>query len=243
MFAGYDPFKALLPARIYRLLMPGVLHRGVRRLADLLPISRKNMSFDFKLKRFLAGLSYAPPFWNPVWLAPIEPRDMGDFLEQPAAVADVYEEALTFYTRFYLQDDVLMKVDRAAMMNGLETRAAFLDNDLVDFCARLPSRFKFRHGRGKYLLRRAFRGLIPDAILERHKKGFGIPVSRWLRELPASADDHLPNRIARAANRLRKEHLEGAGEHRLALWSCLSLAHHLGAMQRLESGSMTAGLT
>jgi asparagine synthase (glutamine-hydrolysing) len=258
MFAGYDPFKALLPARIYRLLVPRALHRGIRRLVDLLPISRRNMSFDFKLKRFLAGVSYAPPFWNPVWLAPIEPKDMAELLAQPAAVEEVYEEALrcwnedgradpidrtlTFYTRFYLQDDILMKVDRAAMMTGLETRAAFLDNDLVAFCERLPSRFKFAQGRGKYLLRRAFRGVVPDAILERRKKGFGIPVSRWLRELPVSRGDDIPGLMKGAAKRLFEEHVVGTHDHRLALWSCLSLERHFDAMRCAENDPMTAGI-
>lgn len=257
MFAGYDPFKALLPARIYAALVPRGVHRGVRRLAELLPISRKNMSFDFKLKRFLSGLSYPQPFWNPVWLAPIEPRDMADFLQQPASMEEVYQDALAcwdenpradpidrtlaFYTRFYLQDDILMKVDRAAMMHGLETRAAFLDNDLVDFCARLPNRFKFRHGRGKILLRRAFRGIIPDGLLERRKKGFGVPTSRWLQDLPAAGSSHLPGARAGGVERLQREHLDGTGDHRLALWSSLSLAHHWGAMQRGESGVVTAG--
>jgi asparagine synthase (glutamine-hydrolysing) len=155
------------------LLAPGAANRGLRRLADLLPLSRRNMSFDFKLRRFLGGLSYPMPLWNAVWLSPVEPRDMGALLTEPVPVEDVYSEALecwestggtvidrtlAFYTRFYLQDDVLMKADRASMMNGLETRAAFLDNDLVAFCARLPARFKFAHGRGKHLLRRAQRG-------------------------------------------------------------------------------------
>jgi asparagine synthase (glutamine-hydrolysing) len=128
------------------------------------------------------------------------------------------------------------------MMNGLETRAAFLDNDLVAFCERLPSRFKFRQGRGKYLLRRAFRDVIPDAVMARRKKGFGIPSSRWLRELPEPDGRYLPSRVAGAARRMHKAHVDGTSDHRLALWSCLSLGCHLGAMQRAGSGQMTAGL-
>jgi len=256
LFAGYDPFKALLPARLYAHLAPGIAHRGLRRLADLLPISRANMSFDFKLKRFLSGLSYRAPFWNPVWLAPVEPKDMVELLEAPASIEQVYSEALecweaapagslidrtlAFYTRFYLQDDILMKVDRAAMMNGLETRAAFLDNDLVDFCARLPSRFKFAQGRGKHLLRRALRGVVPDAILDRPKKGFGVPISRWLRELPPPEDSIAAFRPG-AFNRLWQEHRDGVKDNRLALWSGLSLHHHLAGMRRMQEARVTAG--
>jgi asparagine synthase (glutamine-hydrolysing) len=257
LFAGYDPFKALLPARLYAQLVPGIAHRGLRRLADLLPISRRNMGFDFKLKRFLSGVSYKSPFWNPVWLAPVDPKEMGELLQESVSIEEVYSEALecweatpgdnlidrtlVFYTRFYLQDDILLKVDRAAMMNGLETRAAFLDNDLVDFCARLPSRFKFAQGRGKHLLRLALRGVVPDTILDRPKKGFGVPISRWLRELPPPQDDGVTDLRAGALNRLWQDHAAGRNDNRLALWSGLSLHHHLAAMQRMRAPTVTAG--
>jgi asparagine synthase (glutamine-hydrolysing) len=245
-----------MPARIYAQLVPGTVHRGFRRLADLLPISRRNMSFDFKLKRFLGGLSYPPAFWNPVWLAPVEPKDMADLLADPADIEEVYSEALacwerapranlidrtlSFYTQFYLQDDILLKVDRAAMMNGLETRATFLDNDLVAFCERLPARFKFANGRGKHLLRLALRNTVPDAVLERPKKGFGVPISRWLSELPAPRDDFAGTKPGAFA-RLRQEHATGAADHRLALWSGLSLQQHLAGMERVRGTTITAG--
>jgi asparagine synthase (glutamine-hydrolysing) len=248
MFGGYDPFKALLPARLYAALVPGGMHRGLRRFADLLPISRGNMAFDFRVKRFLRGLSYPAPYWNPVWLSPIEPDDMAEVLNQPARVEEVYSEALEcwesaagsslvdrtlqFYTRFYLTDDVLMKVDRAAMMNGLETRAIFLDNDLVDFCRRLPARFKYHKGIGKYLLRRALRGIIPDEVLNRPKKGFGVPISRWLREIVPPDLDALPQMHPGSGGRLWQRHVEGKADERLALWCCLSLHHHLEGMRR-----------
>ena len=175
LFAGYDPFVALNPASLYHALVPRGLHRGLRRLADLLPISAKNMSYDFKVRRTLMGLSYPPAMWNPIWLAPIEPALMNELFEAPLSAEDLYEEAialwnsgesigdqtLEFYTNYYLQDDILMKVDRAAMMVSLESRAVFLDNDLVEFCRCLPYRFKYRYGVRKYLLKKALAPLLP----------------------------------------------------------------------------------
>ena len=64
------------------------------------------------------------------------------------------------------------------MMVSLESRAVFLDNDLVEFCRRLPYRFKYRNGTRKYLLRKALAPLLPREVLMRRKKGFGIPMSR-----------------------------------------------------------------
>ncbi|MGH7191783.1 MAG: asparagine synthetase B family protein, partial [Acetobacteraceae bacterium] len=187
LFAGYDPFKALSPARLYQKLVPRGLHRGLQRLVDLLPNSTRNMSLDFRLRRALLGLSYRPCLWNPVWLSPVDPRFMQELWAEPLRAEELYEEAidcwqsaahldildrsLEFYTNFYLPDDILFKVDRATMLNSLESRAVFLDNDLVEFCRRLPGRFKYRNGERKYLLKRALRGIVPAVALARPKKG------------------------------------------------------------------------
>jgi asparagine synthase (glutamine-hydrolysing) len=87
--------------------------------------------------------------------------------------------ALDFTT--YLPGSVLTKVDRASMAHGLEVRPPLLDDALVDFAFSLPPRHKLRGRRGKYLLKRAARGKIPDAVIDRPKKGFGIPLGAWLR--------------------------------------------------------------
>jgi asparagine synthase (glutamine-hydrolysing) len=243
LFAGYDPFKALAPAQLYYKLVPHSMHRGVRRLADLLPISTRNMSLDFKLRRALAGISYPPAVWNPVWMAPLEPSDMREVFDAPVSYDDLYDEAISlwegdphkdfvdrtleFFTTFYLQDDILFKADRAAMMSSLEPRAIFLDNDLVEFCCRLPNRFKIRNGERKYLLKKAMRRYLPASILSRPKKGFGIPLSKWLRELgsPASAVPLI--RPAAVAHRW-SEHRSNKADHRLFLWTFLSLKLWLG---------------
>jgi len=247
LFAGYDPFKALGPARLYQYLVPRGLHRGLRRLADLLPISTRNMSLDFKLRRTLMGLSYPPEMWNPVWLAPAEPAEIAELFEEPMRAEDLYEEAISlwsgggslgdrtleFYTNYYLQDDILMKVDRAAMMVSLESRAVFLDNDLVEFCRRLPYRFKYRNGTRKYLFRKALAPLLPSEVLARRKKGFGIPIAKWLRATPGFSA--MPSRtdLVRAAPIERRwaEHRGGRADHRMALWGWLALQQTISAGQ------------
>lgn len=240
LFAGYDPFRALMPAQHYHRLVARPLHRGFRRLADLLPISQRNMSWDLKLRRTLMGLSYPPSLWNPVWTAPVEPDAMKDLFYQPLSIDDIYGDAmalweedprksfidktLEYYTNFYLQDDILMKVDRATMMTSLESRAIFLDNDLVAFCQRLPARFKYRSGQRKYLLKRAIAPLLPSAIAQRPKKGFGIPVAAWLRSLappqPLAVVDGIDGSVIESAWRA---HRAGERDHRFLLWCWLSL--------------------
>ena len=239
LFAGYDPFRALAPARLYRRLVPRPLHRGLRCLADLMPVSARNMSWDFKLRRALTGLSHPERLWNPVWMAPVEPDSMADLFHAPLAVEEVYSEAirlweedprkslvdrtLEFFTNLYLPDDILMKVDRASMMNSLESRAVFLDNDVVEFCRRLPAHFKYRDGERKYLLRRAMAPLLPAAVVARRKKGFGIPAASWLRALPPAPATAVPGVNAGWIDRAWRAHRSGAADHRLALWCWLSL--------------------
>ena len=241
LFGGYDPFKALKPAALYQRLMPPGLHTMARGMADYLPVSAANMSFDFKVRRMLKGLSHRPALWNPVWMAPLDPGEIAALFDDPLPGEDLYSEAialwdragagddidrtLEFFTNLYLQDDILTKSDRAAMMVGLETRAVFLDNDLVAFCQRLPNRFKFRNGKGKYLLRKALREQIPDNILDRPKKGFGIPLNRWLRELPPVKAASVAGMKQAEIERMWAEHRSGRRDHRLFLWSLLSLQY------------------
>ena len=92
--------------------------------------------------------------------------------------------------RYYLQDNLLYKVDRMSMAHSLEVRPPFLDHRLIEFAARLPERFKIRGARQKFLLRKTMRRRIPESILSRPKAGLDIPAHEWFRGplLPLLAD-------------------------------------------------------
>jgi len=83
--------------------------------------------------------------------------------------------------RFYMHDDILVKLDRASMAVSLEVRSPFLDPSVVEFAWRLPLRFKVRDGIGKYILRKLMNRYIPEALTNRPKMGFAMPVAEWLR--------------------------------------------------------------
>lgn len=237
MLAGYGPFKALKLARRYQSVIPGAVHGAIRALSGLLPVRHYYMSTDFKIKRFLRGLSYPEALWNPVWLGPLEPSELTGLFEVPIRVEEVYEEAikvweecdsdsdidrtLSFYTRLYLPDNILVKMDRASMMNSLEVRSPFLDIDLVNFFSRLPREFKFRNGVSKYLLRNLAKSLLPPRILNRSKQGFAIPLGEWFRKRHLQISDISPvgSQNQRYIQSMVQSHVDGRADNRLFLWN------------------------
>lgn len=130
----------------------------------------------------------------------------------------------------YLPDDILVKVDRAAMSVSLETRAPLLDHQVARFAWALPARAVVRNGHGKWLLRRVLDRYIPSALIERPKAGFGMPVARWLRtDLRDWAEDLLNERKLRCqgflapepVRRMWDEHLAETHDHHSRLWTVL----------------------
>ena len=241
MFAGYDPFQALGPTTLYARLVPPSLHGLLQRMAGLLPRSDRNLSFDFKVRRWLRGANQRPALWNPMWMGALDPEEISELFGEATTAEDLYSEAISqwegrasnnpidrtleFFTNFYLQDDILVKADRASMLVSLEVRSPFLDRDLVDFARRLPADMKYRGGQRKYLLKRAVRDLLPGEIISRPKKGFGIPLTAWLRDMPAPAKGVVPFIDEDWLARRWEQHRTGQADHRHALW-CWKALHH-----------------
>ena len=127
----------------------------------------------------------------------------------------------------YLPEDVLTKVDRMSMAHSIESRVPILDNQVIDFAATLPARFKIKNGRRKHVLKEALRPLLPPGILDRRKQGFGIPLGTWFRGgLTGLFSEVLESPRARQrgyfepafVSRLLKEHLAGRRDQTLRLW-------------------------
>jgi asparagine synthase (glutamine-hydrolysing) len=184
-------------------------------------------------------------------MAPATAADIEALLETKVRPEELYEEAITlweanpkldnvdrtleFFANFYLQDDILTKVDRASMMVSLETRAIFLDNDFVEFCQKLPYHFKYRHGKRKYLLRKAMSRFLPASTLDRRKKGFGIPLAKWLKTLDAGGWPDVSGVSSTTAGRWWEEERSGRSARRIALWTWLSLKYWADGQIRLKA--------
>ncbi|MDE2382835.1 MAG: asparagine synthase (glutamine-hydrolyzing), partial [Xanthomonadaceae bacterium] len=109
------------------------------------------------------------------------PPNLLDQREDWPKFADPAQRMMALDALTYLPGDILTKVDRAAMAVSLETRAPFLDRDVVEFAWILPMHMKLRDGKGKWLLRQLLDRHVPRALIERPKQGFGIPLDAWLR--------------------------------------------------------------
>ena len=241
LFAGYDTFAALPLAEAYSAAVPQVVHRGMLRLANLLPLSDSNLSFDFKLRRALRGLSHEEALWHAAWLAPVDIEGLSSLFGEDFSAENIYapvlehwsessasyrrDRALEYYVDFYLQGDILTKLDRSSMQFSLEVRTPFLDRDLAEFCASLPYTAKHAFGVRKRLLRRVASELLPPAVLQRRKKGFGIPISNWLRALsrPELETAALLGLDPRFLDRAWSEHKQRRRDHRGLLWAWICL--------------------
>jgi asparagine synthase (glutamine-hydrolysing) len=252
LLAGYPTFQADLLARGYDRAPPAI-DRLLRRVVERLPVSTANFSRDFKARQFLRGADLAGVARHQAWLGSFLPSEAlaavsADVREQAAredpladlviranaaGAADPSDRLLWFYCRYYLEGDILVKVDRATMAASLEARAPFLDEDVVRFACRVAPGLRMRGLKTKVLLKRAMRGRLPKAVLDRPKKGFGIPVARWLKaELrPLLLDLLGPGPVRRSGlldantvDRLIREHLAGRRDHRKPLWTLLMLA-------------------
>lgn len=244
LLAGYPTFEAERAAGWFRRLPKPARTLAGAAVAQL-PVDHRNFSLDFKLKQFLRGAAEPPPLAHQRWLGSFSGMELARLLVEPPALdveaehldraaalaaRDPLTRSLLIYQDTYLPEDILYKVDRASMACGLEVRAPFLDAALVDAVAMLPAHYKYGRGRTKRLLKRAAAGRLPAGVLDRPKKGFGIPVARWLRGPLTGLLDQLlgPERLARQGlfrpeevARAIAEHRAGVRDHRKPLWTLL----------------------
>lgn len=170
------------------------------------------------------------------WRGPLPLRNVDEpatYLSQPEKwprLKHFSERMMAVDTESYLPQDILVKVDRAAMASSLETRLPFLDLRLMEFAWRLPMHQKIRHGKGKWIMRQLLSRYVPETLWDRPKQGFAVPIEHWLRgPLKDWAEDLLaPEKLAKDGlldpkpiRQLWDRHLKG---HNLqyALWNILT---------------------
>jgi asparagine synthase (glutamine-hydrolysing) len=190
LWAGYPTYKAHRWAHYYDLFPAFVRQRAIDPIVRKLPLRDGYQSFEWKAKRFALRWDDDPGLRHLRWMSNLDLPELhqaiptlADFspeLHPDAHIADL-NDVLALDLATYLPGSVLTKVDRASMAHGLEVRPPLLANELVDFAFSRDSSCKLHRGTSKWLLKRAVSRLLPPEIIHRRKKGFAIPLARWLR--------------------------------------------------------------
>ena len=242
LFGGYDAYQAQALA-VKLGWMGDALMPALAGVASALPPTEKKKGLVNKVKRFSAGAATAPAdLGHYRWMVYLSAKNKARLYRQGLRDAlgahDVYapvREALGRFSQddvlnrqlyadlsLYLADDILVKVDRMSMAPSLETRAPFLDGDLMELAFSMPGDLKVRNGERKWILKQAMQDVLPEPILNRRKEGFSIPMKNWLRrELQPLMRDLLSrDRLARrglfdadVVDGLMHEHVAGKENH------------------------------
>lgn len=244
LFAGYDPFLAQRFARYLDVLFKPAFFKYSKKIADMLPATENNLDLGFILKRFFMGMQYPSHLRHNIWMSILGPQQLNSVFQKQFILENLYKEVVAYdricqneeegdrliyiWIRTYLQDGILTKIDRATMSVSLEARCPFLDKDFIQFVAKIPSRFKYQ----KYILKKAMEKVLPKNIIYRKKKGFGIPLTKWLKgELRELLEEYTsPTRLeqwgidTKVANQIKQEHLVGKQDNRLFLWALIVLS-------------------
>ncbi len=273
LFGGYNRYVltrnvwsrlSLLPVDLRRILSRAVLAvspRGINALATVLQpflpsVAQAGWSGD-KLHKGASVLTSSSvdelyrglvSHWSDPAMLVLHAHEPPTMLTEPTLqprLSDPIERMMALDLLTYLPDDILTKVDRAAMGVSLETRVPFLDHRVVEFACQLPLRMKLRDGLGKWALRNVLYRHVPREMIERPKHGFGVPIDSWLRgPLRDWAEDLLSERrlqqegyFAPAPIRRRwREHLSGSRDGHYHLWDVLMFQAWLAEERGRSSG-------
>jgi len=252
LFGGYPTYMGARLADYY-LKIPGVLRSQVfNRLRRFLPVSSTAVPKGLFLQRFLSHAEKNPAERHHIWFGMFNPAELDqlfspDWAGPRPASRDIFcplervlegaqfdetlSEMLYLDFRLYLEDNLLVKIDRASMACSLELRTPFLDHRLIEFAEGLPGDLKVRRFQLKYLLKKTVERWLPREIVYRQKRGFSVPIASWMRnELRPLVDETLgEEKLGRLGlfnvafvRRLLTEHWTGKADHRKTLWTLFS---------------------
>lgn len=195
LFGGYLTYRADRLAQHLR-RFPAGSRRFALACLRRWPVSDDKISLEYMAKRFVEGSLLPPEHAHIYWNGTFSAAQKLQLLEQPlpGALESILGELrqklssgddlaayLWFDQKYFLPDDILMKVDRMSMAHAVEARPALLDHRIVEFVAKLPPSFKIRSSRQKWILKELMQDKLPASVLNRKKTGLDIPAHEWLR--------------------------------------------------------------
>jgi len=223
LFGGYPTYLGHKAAAAW-LRLPAPVRRALRWTVERWPSSTRKVTVEFLLKQFVAAAERPWLERHLAWFGALGPSTGAGVVPELACKLtgfphdDPLNRVLWLDFVTYLPDDLLMKVDRATMLASVEARAPFLDREVMELVLPAPSSIKVRGFTTKAILKEAARGLVPDAVIDRRKRGLSVPVARWLNTGLAPLADRLLD------TPLLAEHRSGKTNHARKLWPLLMLA-------------------
>lgn len=244
VFAGYPTYQA---HRLAEFLNPAkIFIPVVKQILNIVHASDKERSIKFRLNKFIQGFGFPDYIRNVIWRSAFTSEEIERVLNYKSDENNIFEDVEDNYKncdaddliekmqyldiKLYLQDEILVKVDRASMACSLEVRCPILDKEVVEYAAKIPSNMKLKGLTTKYIIKKMLKNTIPSEILNREKKGFTIPVRKWFRK-------ELKNYLLEVFNennikktgifnfkeiqKILNEHFTGTKDNRREIWTLL----------------------
>jgi len=251
-FAGYPRYLrsqwiawfTKLPEKVRRDWMPAFLRRfsslhwrekTFNRLADFMELLSHDQARNYAEQIKIFNAKEKNEIYTNEMAHYVAKVDSLDFLSEKyeeIETDDLLDKLLYLDINSYLPEDLLVKMDIATMANSLEARVPFLDHKLMEFVAGIPSHFKLKGSISKFILKKTFSDFLPEAVLKRKKMGFGVPISRWIKnELRDYVYEVLLDRKTlnrgyfkkEGIERLLEEHIASRYDHSAKIWALLFL--------------------
>jgi asparagine synthase (glutamine-hydrolysing) len=226
LFGGYPTYLGHKAAGLVRRL-PG--RSLLKRLLTMIPASTGRVTMEFLVKQLVAAAELEPVARHLTWFGALGPdgatlewarQALNRFPSQPSL-----NRLLWLDFQSYLPDNLLVKVDRGTMLASIEARAPYLDREVLELALPAAASLKVRGVTTKAILKAAARGIVPERVIRRRKRGLSVPVARWLNEgLADVANRHLarPRLFPNAPSAtLLAEHRAGSANHARKLWPLL----------------------
>ncbi len=251
LFGGYPTYLGARLAEGYARLPRFFRRKVTGRLSRFLPVSSSAVPTGLFFRRFLAYAERNPAERHQIWFGMFSPEELDQLFSpewrgsaspsarifsplvqalEGARFEETVAEMLYLDFRMYLEDNLLVKIDRASMACSLELRTPYLDHRLVEFAAGLPASLKVRRFQLKSILKKAVEKWLPHEIVYRQKRGFSVPIAQWIRrELRPLVEETLAAEKLKCqgvfdvafVRRLLNEHWSGRADNRKALWTLL----------------------
>ena len=259
LFCGYAPFKSINYLKTLSYI-PKYIGNIISLAAESIPTKDSYMSYHFILKHVSRGFGWPSQQQVFRWMAPLSDRNISKLLNKDYSFSsntknnwdqlfqkelnekqEITDSLSKMFFEYYLPNDILTKVDRASMYNGLEVRSPFLSKQIIDFSYQLPNNYKLHNNQTKLILRELSTKILPKNISSRKKHGFAIPLAKMLRgPLKEKVEDTLLSTnylISKYFNRselesLLKNHFKGI-DNRKPIWAIYMLYKNTERLSKL----------